>query len=124
MMNAFRAAGVTCPRCNGRDILLWNPSHKKWIAAACQFCAHQFNIEQLPTMKCSILESAEGYAHEWTLNELFKNPQVVAEHIAWIESMNRHFGAYCSCTGGLPMMKPDCPRHGKLVRNAEMETRA
>ena len=74
-------------------------------------------------MKCSMLESAEDYANEWQWR------QFCTKSIRWfIDSTStfyweKHFGfkfkPSCFCDGGLPMIKPDCPKHGHLTRHSE-----
>lgn len=55
-------------------------------------------------INCSMLQSAHEYALWWEFRKtrLYTGPTIKPQ--------------VCFCDGGLPMMKPDCPRHGHLVR--------
>lgn len=61
-------------------------------------------------MNFSMLESAEEYATEYFNARIA--PSLPYE-VRWV---GRDYSS-CTCTGGLPMMKPMCPRHGHLVRS-------
>lgn len=72
-------------------------------------------------MKYSILESAEDYAYEWDCQQATGGSLRAFIHAraAGLPSASKH---PCFCDGGLPMMKPDCPKHGHLVRSGEERT--
>ncbi len=84
-------------------------------------------------MNCSMLESAGEYAVEWARAAMTRGEFVIVKFTVgekyipepdWVGTewdMYDHFilkRPVCSCRGGIPMIKPDCPRHGHLTRDS------
>lgn len=68
-------------------------------------------------MNYTMLESVEDYAQEWFIADYLAQRNasgriLTPKNVNWAYREPRP----CICTGGLPMIKPNCARHGHLVR--------
>lgn len=70
----------------------------------------------------TMLESADEYAREWAgANNWYITRRVEPDptHFIYRGVQCDYPGPgvlACMCTGGVPMIKPNCPRHGHLTR--------
>ncbi len=66
-------------------------------------------------MNGTLLESAADYANDWQARQFGHTINgLIAAVLSERAGVN-----LCTCNGGLPMMKRDCPKHGHLVRSTE-----